>query len=69
MDDNEIRDELDPADEALHTADDLDNEEVGVDAHGKPKKDLIDDDTVSLDDEVEEELGDEEEPLYDVDEM
>jgi hypothetical protein len=43
-------------------------EDLGLDDEGHPKKkekDLIDDDTVSLDDEMEEELDEDEEDSYD----
>ena len=58
---DEIRDELDPHEVELPELEAVDGEE-------KKKKDLIDEDTVSLEDEIEEELEDEE-PFDDVDEM
>ena len=46
---------------------DVDEETVDLDLEGKKKKDLIDDDaTVSLEDEAEEELEEEDEPYDDV---
>lgn len=40
--------------------------DLGLDEAGKKKKDLIEDDTVSLEDEVDEELEEPEEPFDDV---
>ena len=48
------------------------DDDLDLDDEGHPKKkakDLIDDDTVSLEDEADEELEDEDEPFDDVDEQ
>lgn len=45
---------------------DIDEEGVDLDLEGKKKKDLIDDDTVSLEDEAEDELEEEDEPYDDI---
>ena len=42
------------------------DDELGLEGEEKKKKDLIDDDTVSLEDEIEEELEDDEEPFDDI---
>jgi hypothetical protein len=64
MDDAEFKDPLEgELGEELPHEDDLD-----LEIEAKKKKDLIDEDTVSLEDEVEEELeDDDEEPFDDVD--
>jgi hypothetical protein len=69
MEDAEFKDPLDPeVDPDLHDPEDLDDE-LEVDLKGAKKKDLIDEDTVSLEDEIDEELDeDEEEPFDDVEE-
>lgn len=41
-------------------------DDAALDPAGKKKKDLIDEDTVSLDDEADDELEDEEEPYDDI---
>lgn len=65
MDDPDFKDPDEELDPDLHVADD---DDLDLDLDGKKKKDLIDDDTVSLEDEVDKELDDEEEGYEDEDE-
>lgn len=52
--------------EGVEDIEDVENEDLELDENGKKKKDLIDEDAVSLEDEAEEELGEEDEPFDDV---
>lgn len=62
MDSDEIRDDLDP----IESVDEEDGDEEELDENGKPIKKMLDKNTVSLDDEADDELEvDEEDEVMD----